>query len=226
MHDATTLPRAMLMVMMEPPAHLEDEFNDWYDTEHFPQRRSLPGCIAASRWVCIHGWPRWMALYDLASLDVLESDAYRSMSGRQSTPWTRRILSRTVGRRRVVASALGETTAIQHAAWETSRLVVMGMPVASHADALKVADGLQRQLAASNEVLQLRGFFETCVQPTEDGPHRGGVPAGIAWFIAALAAPAEQTLLDAARGGAAGYPLTVFNVYTPYRRNAGPPADS
>ncbi|KWF83270.1 hypothetical protein WL92_00965 [Burkholderia multivorans] len=226
MHDATTLPHAMLMVMMEPPAHLEDEFNDWYDTEHFPQRRSLPGCIAASRWVCIDGWPRWMALYDLASLDVLESDAYRSMSGRQSTPWTRRILSRTVGRRRVVASALGETTAIQHAGWETSRLVVMGIPIASHADALKVADGLQRQLAASNEVLQLRGFFETCVQPTVGGPHRGGVPAGIAWFIAALAAPAEQTLLDAAREGAAGYPLTVFNVYTPYRRNAGPPADS
>ncbi|OFT75963.1 hypothetical protein EGT33_01295 [Burkholderia multivorans] len=167
-----------------------------------------------------------MALYDLASLDVLESDAYRSMSGKQSTPWTRRILSRTVGRRRVVASALGETTAIQHAGWQTSRLVVMGMPVASDADGLKVADGLQRQLAASNEVLQLRGFFEACVQPTEGGPHRGGVPAGIAWFIAALAVPAEQALLDAAREGAAGYPLTVFNVYMPYRRNAGLPADS
>ncbi|KWF68408.1 hypothetical protein [Burkholderia pseudomultivorans] len=226
MHDATTLPRAMLMVMMEPPSGLEDEFNDWYDTEHFPQRRSLPGCLAASRWVCMHGWPRWMALYDLASLDVLESDAYRSMSGRQSTPWTRRILSRTVGRRRVVAKALGATTAIQHAGWDTSRLVVMGMPVASDADALNVADGLQRQLATSNEVLQLRGFFETGVASTESGPHRGGVPAGIAWFIAALAAPVEQALLDAARHGAAGYPLTVFNVYVPYRRDAGSPADS
>lgn len=141
MHDATTLPSAMLMVMMEPPSDLEDEFNDWYDTEHFPQRRSLPGCIAASRWVCVHGWPRWMALYDLASVDVLRSDAYRSMSGRQSTAWTRRIMSRTVGRRRVVATALAGTTAIQHAGWETSRLVVMGIPVETHGDALDAAGG-------------------------------------------------------------------------------------
>lgn len=165
MHDATTLPSAMLMVMMEPPSDLEDEFNDWYDTEHFPQRRSLPGCIAASRWVCLHGWPRWMALYDVTSADVLQSDAYRSMSGSQSTPWTRRILSRTVGRRRVVATALADTAAIQHAAWETSRLVVMGMPVGTDGDALDIADGLQRQLAPLSEVLQLRDFSNHPFRP-------------------------------------------------------------
>jgi len=225
LHDATTLPSAMLMVMMEPPSDLEDEFNDWYDTEHFPQRRSLPGCIAASRWVCVQGWPRWMALYDLASVDVLRSDAYRSMSGRQSTAWTRRIMSRTVGRRRVVATALAGTTAIQHAGWETSRLVVMGIPVETHGDALDAAGGLQRQLASSNEVLQLRGFFESRVQPTHDGPHQSAVPAGIAWFIAALVAPMEHALLDATRRGAAGHSLTVFNVYTPYLRDSGLSAD-
>ncbi|WP_124646547.1 hypothetical protein [Burkholderia sp. Bp8990] len=217
MHDATTLPSAMLMVMMEPPSDLEDEFNDWYDTEHFPQRRSLPGCIAASRWVCLHGWPRWMALYDLTSADVLQSDAYRSMSGSQSTPWTRRILSRTVGRRRVVATALADTEAIQHAAWETSRLVVMGMPVGTDGDALDIADGLQRQLAPLSEVLQLRGFFESSVPPAHEGPHRSAAPTGIAWVIAALAAPAEQALLDAARAVAAVRAMTVFNVYAPYR---------
>ncbi|WP_407972853.1 hypothetical protein ACJ51O_31210 [Burkholderia pyrrocinia] len=225
MYDATMLPRAMLMVMMEPPSDLEDEFNDWYDTEHFPQRRSLPGCVAASRWVCTHGWPRWMALYDLASADVLQSDAYRSMSGRQSTPWTRRILSRTVGRRRVVATALAGTTAIQHAAWETSRLVVMGMPVETDVDALDIADGLQRQLARLNEVLQLRGFFESSVLPVNESPHRSAVPAGIAWVIAALSAPVEQALLDAARSVAAVRAMTVFNVYTPYWRVTGASAD-
>ncbi|NIE60128.1 MULTISPECIES: hypothetical protein [unclassified Burkholderia] len=225
MHDAPTQPRAMLMVMMEPPSDLEDEFNDWYDTEHFPQRRSLPGCIAASRWVCVHGWPRWMALYDLVSVDVLRSDAYRSMSGRQSTPWTRRILSRTVGRRRVVATTLAESTAIQHAGWETSRLVVMGIPVETHSDALNLADGLQRQLASSNEVLQLRGFFESRVQPTHDGPYRSAVPEGIAWFISALAAPVEHALLDATRESTAGHSLMVFNVYMPYLRDSGLSAD-
>ena len=56
--------KGLLLVTMEPPASLEDEFNDWYDTEHFPQRRGLPGFESASRWVCIEGWPRWAALYD------------------------------------------------------------------------------------------------------------------------------------------------------------------
>ena len=63
--------KGLLLVTMEPPASLEDEFNDWYDTEHFPQRRGLPGFESASRWVCIEGWPRWAALYDLESVGVL-----------------------------------------------------------------------------------------------------------------------------------------------------------
>jgi hypothetical protein len=36
-----TAGKGLLLVMMEPPACLEEEFNDWYDTEHLPQRRSL-----------------------------------------------------------------------------------------------------------------------------------------------------------------------------------------
>ncbi len=46
-------PKGLLLVTMEPPASLEDEFNDWYDTEHAPQRRALPGFESASRWACL-----------------------------------------------------------------------------------------------------------------------------------------------------------------------------
>ena len=81
-----TTNRGLLLVMMEPPASLEEEFNDWYDTEHFPQRSAVPGFESASRWVCLDGWPRWLAIYDLATLDVLLCDAYREMSGAKSTP--------------------------------------------------------------------------------------------------------------------------------------------
>ena len=77
--------KGLLLVTMEPPASLEDEFNDWYDTEHFPQRRGLPGFESASRWVCIEGWPRWAALYDLESVGVLDSPAYHAVSGPNST---------------------------------------------------------------------------------------------------------------------------------------------
>ncbi len=97
---------ALLMVTMEPPAGMEAEFNDWYDTEHLPQRCALPGFLSGSRWVCLDGWPRWLALYDLASVSALRTPEYEAVSGPHSTPWSRRILPATVGRRRVVATQI------------------------------------------------------------------------------------------------------------------------
>ena len=102
-----TRPPAMLIVTMEPPADLEDEFNDWYDLEHFPQRVALPGFAASSRWVCIEGWPRYLALYDLASVDAVKTPEYLACSGPGATPWTRRVVARTLGRQRIVAEEIG-----------------------------------------------------------------------------------------------------------------------
>ena len=63
--------KGLLLVTMEPPAGLEEEFNDWYDHEHLPQRMRMPGFETGARFVCLEGWPRWLALYDLASLAAL-----------------------------------------------------------------------------------------------------------------------------------------------------------
>jgi hypothetical protein len=30
--------RGLRLAMMEPPPAVEEEFQDWYDTEHFPER--------------------------------------------------------------------------------------------------------------------------------------------------------------------------------------------
>jgi hypothetical protein len=100
--------KGLLLVLMEPPAPLEEEFNDWYDTEHFPQRRALPGFLTASRWVCLDGWPRWAAVYDLAGTDALETPEYRAVSGANSTPWSKRVLPRTMGRERLVYAQDGD----------------------------------------------------------------------------------------------------------------------
>lgn len=99
--------KGLLLVLMEPPAPLEEEFNDWYDTEHFPQRRALPGFLSASRWACLEGWPRWAAVYDLESTAALETPEYRAVSGPNSTPWSRRVLPRTTGRERLVFEGAG-----------------------------------------------------------------------------------------------------------------------
>ncbi|WP_075790960.1 DUF4286 family protein [Massilia putida] len=100
------LDKALLLVMMEAPADMEAEFHDWYDTEHLPQRLGLPGVESGARWVCVEGWPRWMALYDLASSAALETPEYLAVSGANSTPWSKRVLPRTVGRSRACLHAV------------------------------------------------------------------------------------------------------------------------
>ena len=65
----------LLLAMMEPPPAIEEEFQDWYDTEHYPERATCEGFLTAHRFICIDGWPRYLALYDLADADVLRGAA-------------------------------------------------------------------------------------------------------------------------------------------------------
>ena len=72
-----------------------DEFNDWYDTEHIPERLAVPGFLSAQRWVAADGSALSFAFYDLESVEVLTSEEYQSIAGQDYSPWTRRILSKT-----------------------------------------------------------------------------------------------------------------------------------
>lgn len=69
----------------------EDEFNDWYDTEHIPERGRIPGFVNCERWVGADNPKISIATYDLESLDVLESAAYRRIAGENLSPWSKRM---------------------------------------------------------------------------------------------------------------------------------------
>ena len=88
------MPKGCLLVMMQPSPDFESEFNDWYDTDHVPERLAIPGFLAARRYECIEGWPRYLAIYDLADPDVLTSPAYLAVAEGAYTNWTRRVLPR------------------------------------------------------------------------------------------------------------------------------------
>jgi hypothetical protein len=78
------MPQALLVAMMNPPAD-EDAFNAWYDEEHVPLRLGVPGFLSARRYRAAEAeGPRYLALYDLASLDVLKSDDYQRLWREQS----------------------------------------------------------------------------------------------------------------------------------------------
>lgn len=87
--------KGLLLVLVDPAPTLEEELNDWYDTEHLPERAALPGFETALRFTALGDGPRYAAIYDLATIEVLESDAYRAVSGDNFSPWTRRVTGRT-----------------------------------------------------------------------------------------------------------------------------------
>ena len=86
--------RALLLVMMDVDAEHEADFNRWYEEEHIPERMAIPGFLSARRFRAIEGAPKYLALYELESPEVLESDTYRYWYGEGRTEWTRRILER------------------------------------------------------------------------------------------------------------------------------------
>jgi hypothetical protein len=88
--------KGFLLVLMQPPEAIEEEFNAWYDTEHVPERLAVPGVLTAIRFSSINAaTPKYLAMYDLDSEAVLESDAYKRVAGANSSPWTKRMTGKT-----------------------------------------------------------------------------------------------------------------------------------
>ncbi|HEX2825980.1 MAG TPA: hypothetical protein VHP37_06515 [Burkholderiales bacterium] len=85
----------LLVAGFHYPNIAEDEFDDWYDTEHIPERLSVKGFINAERWVAADGAKTALATYDLDSLDVLKQESYVSKKGDGRTPWSKRIGRKT-----------------------------------------------------------------------------------------------------------------------------------
>lgn len=189
--------KGLLMATMEPPATMEEEFQDWYDTEHVPERRNYPGFETAARWVCVDGWPRWLATYDLASVEAVQTPEYLSSNGERATPWSRRILSRLVGRRRVVASQISPGHELCLPQEKVSRLLLALFPSASLDP--------NGSPPPSSELgrAQLRYFRAP----------------GETWLLAAFERPVVLADLAAAYGSFDGCGASLFNLYMPYRRS-------
>jgi hypothetical protein len=69
----------------------EDEFHDWYDTEHLPERMRVPGFLLCERWLGAADRKVSVATYDLDSVAVLRSPAYTAIGGENLSPWSKRV---------------------------------------------------------------------------------------------------------------------------------------
>jgi hypothetical protein len=79
----------LLMVWADVPADKEADFNRWYNEEHLAERLAIPGFLSGARYEAVKSGPKHLACYELESVAVLESDAYRRAQA-NPTPWTKR----------------------------------------------------------------------------------------------------------------------------------------
>jgi|NGEPerStandDraft_6_1074524.scaffolds.fasta_scaffold180417_1 hypothetical protein len=149
--------KGMLLVMMQPPYHLEEEYNDWYDTEHLLDRLSAPGFETGKRYVSSSSGPRtYLAIYDLTDIHVMETPEYRKLSGTSFTPWTKRLMRR-MRRYRALTEQVSPGDAVSQ---PCSSLLLVRFSGLLAADAGAVVDGVEVSFAREKLTLQHRVFAE------------------------------------------------------------------
>jgi hypothetical protein len=98
---APAIAGGLLLVGMTPASKVETAFNAWYDTEHIPALARVPGVLSARRFRAAYSsGPRYVALYHLASPEVVAGEAWKQASG--STPMPERIRPQISDRLRLV----------------------------------------------------------------------------------------------------------------------------
>lgn len=85
--------KGILIAAMNIANAAEDEFHDWYDTEHLPERVACLGFIECQRWIGAADPKVSVAIYDLDTIDVLKSPGYQAIGGVNLSPWSKRVTS-------------------------------------------------------------------------------------------------------------------------------------
>ena len=188
-----------LLVLMQPPVNIEEEFNAWYDSEHVPERSAVPGVLTAIRFSSISAAaPKYLAMYDLETESVLESDAYKRVAGENSSPWTKRVTGKTKVYRSV-GSQIYPGNAITFRSARATILRFRGLDASSSES---VVAGLRANFERRASTLQLRVFAY----------HVGGKVD----FIGFVSSAVPDTLdIDPKAFGEHARALDLFNTYAP-----------
>jgi hypothetical protein len=151
-------PAGLMMAMMQPPPTMEEEFQDWYDTEHFPERADCEGFVTAQRLLCLDGFPRYLALYDLSNRAVLDGPGYAAIARTRYSQWTKRIIPRMWGHYRAEADQIFPGQARLGANGVPTRLALWRFSGVAETCVQTVVDGVRASFAGTQGVLQLRVF--------------------------------------------------------------------
>jgi len=117
MHPKT---RFLFTASMDVDPGKEDLFNQVYDTEHVPNLMKVPGVLAVTRGtlaplrmsiggevktIILEGEPKYSAVYELESADVLTSDAWAKAV--EAGRWAAQVRPYTRNRRHTLRKVMG-----------------------------------------------------------------------------------------------------------------------
>jgi hypothetical protein len=83
--------KGILLVAFDYTNAHADEFHDWYDLEHIPERQRVPGFGTCERWISVANPKHAVASYELDSLAVLDSAPYRAIAYGNLSVWSKRV---------------------------------------------------------------------------------------------------------------------------------------
>jgi len=169
-------PAAMLLSFDVAPEAIP-EHDEWHTHEHLPERLSLPGFVRGTRWVVLHGQPRYFVLYEVEQLAALTSHAYLERLNNPS-PWTAKMMPFYRGMTRGFCSVAGSFgVGIGHAS-----LLIRFKPALDGTASLRqwlLRDALPRLPSRSG--IGSAHLFEGAVTPemTNEQRIRGATDAGL-----------------------------------------------
>jgi hypothetical protein len=124
--------KGILIAAMDYSNVAQDEFDDWYDTEHIPERLRVPGFLNAERWLGAANPRQSLALYDLENVAVLQSAPYRAVGGANGSPWTKRVTGRTKSMIRMEGEQLRPGDALAPVGQAAALLFIAMNPAPEH----------------------------------------------------------------------------------------------
>ncbi len=84
----------LMLVAADIPADKEADFNKWYQEEHLQELMGVPGVLNAARYEATKSGPKHLAVYELESVDVVNTDAFKD---RPRPEWGSRVAPSLIG---------------------------------------------------------------------------------------------------------------------------------
>jgi hypothetical protein len=84
--------KGILIAAFDYSTCAEDEFHDWYDLEHLPERERVPGFLSCKRW--LGDGKTALATYDLETVGVMKSAPYKAIAYENLSVWSKRVTAK------------------------------------------------------------------------------------------------------------------------------------